>query len=213
MVQEISLLKAVGRVLLALVLGGLVGLQREMKDRPAGLRTHALVAVGSATYTILSLYAFPADAADVSRVAANIVVGIGFIGAGTIIRQGNVVVGLTTAATLWVVASIGLACAVGQGYLAIIVTFLVLVVLIVLKSLELRVGRKHLFTVKLKTTEQLNPKTLLKDVGETETYSEAISDNYYIYEISLATPAGVDINRIRERLSRVGEVLTLKWER
>lgn len=213
MIQEISLLSASGRVLLALVLGGLVGLQREMKDRPAGLRTHALVAVGSATYTILSLYAFPIEGADVSRVAANIVVGIGFIGAGTIIRQGNVVVGLTTAATLWVVAAIGLACAAGQGYLAIIVTTLVLIVLVLLKSVELRVGRKHLFTVKLKTTEQLNPKTILKDVGETETYSETTGDHYYIYEISLATPSGVDINRIRERLSRIGEVLILKWER
>ena len=110
------------RLALAAALGGALGLERELREREAGLRTHLLVSVGSALFTIVSAYGFHAFLAsganviraDPTRIAAQIVTGIGFLGAGAIIRQGLSVRGLTTAATLWVVAAIGLAC--GAGY-------------------------------------------------------------------------------------------------
>jgi putative Mg2+ transporter-C (MgtC) family protein len=114
--------EALLRIALAALLGGAIGLEREFREHEAGLRTHMLVAVGSALFTITSAYGFrdflvnggSVVRADPTRIAAQIVTGIGFLGAGTIIRQGLAVRGLTTAATLWVVAAIGLSC--GSGY-------------------------------------------------------------------------------------------------
>jgi putative Mg2+ transporter-C (MgtC) family protein len=110
------------RVAVAAALGGAVGLERELRDREAGFRTHMLVAVGSALFTLVSAYGFrdflvhggSVVRADPTRIAAQIVTGIGFLGAGAIIRQGLSVRGLTTAATLWVAAAIGIAA--GAGY-------------------------------------------------------------------------------------------------
>jgi putative Mg2+ transporter-C (MgtC) family protein len=99
------------RLLVAAVLGALVGVEREIHDHPAGMRTHLLVAMGSAAFTVLSIYAFPPNrtgSADPARVAAQIVSGIGFLGAGAIIKDGLSIRGLTTAASLWAVAAIGM---------------------------------------------------------------------------------------------------------
>ena len=112
------------RLSLAAVLGGAIGFERELRDREAGLRTHLLVCLGSALFTIVSAYGFreflasgdQVIRADPTRIAAQIVTGIGFLGAGAIIRQGLSVRGLTTAATLWVAAAIGIAA--GAGYYA-----------------------------------------------------------------------------------------------
>jgi putative Mg2+ transporter-C (MgtC) family protein len=105
------------RLLLAAGLGGVVGFERQLHDRDAGIRTHLLVALGSAFFTIVSAYGFTEFAQvrwDPTRIAAQIVTGIGFLGAGAIIRDGLSVRGLTTAATLWVVAAIGMGA--GAGY-------------------------------------------------------------------------------------------------
>lgn len=121
------------RILVAALLGGMVGLEREYRDKAAGFRTHFLVALGSALFMIISAYGFSSALVstehrlDVSRVAAQVVSGIGFIGAGTIIFQKNAVRGLTTAASIWVTAAIGLACGGGMYILAAAATFLVLV--------------------------------------------------------------------------------------
>jgi putative Mg2+ transporter-C (MgtC) family protein len=123
------------RLALAAALGGLIGVEREIREREAGLRTHMLVALGSALFTIVSAYGFHAFLnsgqsvvrADPTRIAAQIVTGIGFLGAGAIIRQGLSVRGLTTAATLWVVAAIGLAAGAGYYSAAVITTALVLI--------------------------------------------------------------------------------------
>lgn len=120
-------LELVVRLILGFVLSGLVGLEREVSLKPAGLRTHILVGLGSTLFTVLSLQAFPGS--DPSRVAASIVVGIGFLGAGTIIKTKEKVIGLTTAATLWIVASIGVATGAGFYLLAIIATILAFSVL------------------------------------------------------------------------------------
>ena len=115
------------RVLIAAALGVILGLERQFSNKDAGLRTYALVASGSALFTVLSIEGF--DAADTSRVAAQIVTGIGFLGAGLIFRRGVNVQGLTTAAGLWSVAAIGMAAGTGLWGLAIVVTVIVLSVL------------------------------------------------------------------------------------
>jgi len=125
------------RLALAALLGGLIGFEREMREREAGLRTHLLVSLGSALFTIVGAYGFHAflDSganvvrADPTRIAAQIVTGIGFLGAGAIIRQGLSVRGLTTAATLWVVAAVGLSAGAGYYSVAVITTALVLLAL------------------------------------------------------------------------------------
>jgi putative Mg2+ transporter-C (MgtC) family protein len=123
------------RVVLAGALGGAIGAEREIREREAGLRTHMLVAVGAALFTIVSAYAW-ADFSfstregitfDPTRIAAQIVTGIGFLGAGAIIRQGLSVRGLTTAASLWVVAAIGMASGAGYYSAAVITTIVVLI--------------------------------------------------------------------------------------
>jgi putative Mg2+ transporter-C (MgtC) family protein len=110
------------RLVVAAGLGGAIGLERELRERGAGLRTHLVVCVGSALFTLVSAYGFVGPHVDPTRIAAQIVSGIGFLGAGAIIRQGLSVRGLTTAATLWLVAAIGLASGAGYYSAAVIAT-------------------------------------------------------------------------------------------
>ena len=122
-------LEMVLRLLLATALGAIIGYQRERAAKPAGLRTHILICVGAALFTIGSLYGFGA-ASDPARVAAGIVAGIGFLGAGAIIRrEEGIVAGLTTAATIWAVAAIGLAAGAGLYLVSAVTTAVVLIVL------------------------------------------------------------------------------------
>jgi putative Mg2+ transporter-C (MgtC) family protein len=134
------------RLVLAALFGAAIGVERELREREAGLRTHLLVCVGSALFTIVSAYGFreflvnggAVVRADPARIAAQIVTGIGFLGAGAIIRQGLAVRGLTTAATLWVVAAIGLAAGAGYYSAAAITTVLVILSLWPLRILAYR---------------------------------------------------------------------------
>jgi putative Mg2+ transporter-C (MgtC) family protein len=117
----------VGQLVLAILLGGLVGWQRNRWGKSAGMRTYALVTAGAALFTILSVHSF--NPGDVTRVASHIVTGIGFLGAGLIMQRGHHVEGLTTAAGLWMTAGVGMAVGVGMYVLAIgaaAVMFLVL---------------------------------------------------------------------------------------
>jgi len=117
------------RLLLATALGAIIGYQRERAGKPAGLRTHILICAGAALFTVASLYGF-GSAADPARIAAGIVAGIGFLGAGAIIRRGEgVVAGLTTAATIWAVAAIGLAAGAGLYLVSAVTTVIILIVL------------------------------------------------------------------------------------
>jgi putative Mg2+ transporter-C (MgtC) family protein len=121
-------LEMVLRLLAATVLGGAIGLQRELSGKEAGLRTNMLIALGTAMFTVLSVYAFPGS--DPARLAAGVATGIGFIGAGVILhRTGGAVTGLTTAATIWAVAGIGIAAGAGQYLIAVAATVLALVIL------------------------------------------------------------------------------------
>jgi len=159
------------RLSLAAVLGGAIGFERELRDREAGLRTHLLVCLGSALFTIVSAYGFrefltsgdQVIRADPTRIAAQIVTGIGFLGAGAIIRQGLSVRGLTTAATLWVAAAIGIAAGAGYYSGAVIGTVVTLVAL-----WPLRIAAYHVFE-RIRPEERsividLRPETSLTDL-------------------------------------------------
>jgi putative Mg2+ transporter-C (MgtC) family protein len=133
-------LELLGRLLLAMALGGAIGWDREQARKPAGLRTNILICVGAALLSDLSVQmAAVTESADPARIAAQIVTGVGFLGAGTIIHERGSVTGLTTAATLWVVAAIGLAVGLGAIVEAVGTTFLVLVALVPLRRFEARV--------------------------------------------------------------------------
>ena len=144
---ELHFAEVLLRVVLAGVLGGAIGVEREIREREAGLRTHLLVAVGAALFTLVSAYGwhdfhFSNESGvtyDPTRIAAQIVTGIGFLGAGAIIRQGLSVRGLTTAASLWVVAAIGIAAGAGYYTGAVITTVVVLVSLWPLRILAYRI--------------------------------------------------------------------------
>jgi putative Mg2+ transporter-C (MgtC) family protein len=135
------------RLLVAAALGGLIGLERELRDQPAGFRTHILVAVGSCLFALVSAFGFDdfvsrpstlAVRADVTRISSQIVVGIGFLGGGTILRHGATVRGLTTAASLWVTAAVGLAAAMGFYAGAVAAALLAALTLAILKPIEKR---------------------------------------------------------------------------
>jgi len=123
-------------VLLAAFLSMLIGMERERRDKDAGLRTHMLVAIGASLFTSLSIIAFPD--ADTSRVASNIVTGVGFLGAGIIWRGKRKVHDLTTAASIWVTAALGVATGAGAWLAAIGVTLIVWLVLAVLRKMPIR---------------------------------------------------------------------------
>src|SRR5436305_5369256 len=149
-IPSLSWAEVLGRVALAAALGAVLGLERELRDREAGLRTHLLVSVGSALFTIVSAYGLKefltsganVVRADPTRIAAQAVTGIGFLGAGAIIRQGLSIRGLTTAATLWVVAAIGLATGAGYYAGAVITTVVALIALWPLRSLAYSILRR-----------------------------------------------------------------------
>ena len=126
-------------MVIALALALILGAEREFRGHPAGLRTMALIGTGSCMFTALGLIPEFARSVDPTRIAAQIVTGVGFLGAGSILRQGEEVRGLTTAASIWVTASIGMAVGFGYYGVAVFTTVLVVVVLIGLKPLEDRV--------------------------------------------------------------------------
>lgn len=148
------------RITIAAVLGGIIGLEREYRSKEAGFRTHFLVALGSALFMVISAYGFdgalisPEHRLDVSRIAAQVVTGIGFIGAGTIIFQKHVVKGLTTAAGLWVTAAIGLTCGGGMYLLAISSTVLVLISLEAFNWILHRFGKRIINVVFTSPTQE-----------------------------------------------------------
>ncbi len=128
------------QLVLATILGGAIGLERELKGKPAGLRTNILICFGAATFTHLSIQVGTGHG-DPGRIAAQVLTGVGFIGAGTILHTRGSVTGLTSAATIWVVSAIGMALGMGLYYEAIGTTGLVMVVLLGLSRVEVALGR------------------------------------------------------------------------
>jgi putative Mg2+ transporter-C (MgtC) family protein len=130
------------RLAAALVLGAVIGWERELQRMPAGFRTHALVSLGAAIFTVISAYAFTGPLSDPTRIAAQVVSGIGFLGGGAILHYGGTVRGLTTAASLWAVAGVGMAAGAGLLVVATVGALLVIVALEVFQRLE-RVAKRR----------------------------------------------------------------------
>lgn len=151
-------IQILARLILASFLGGLIGLEREIHGRPAGFRTHLLVSLGACLFCVTSIEFYRIFGSfsgtipvgvDPGRIAAQVVTGIGFLGAGAIIRERAAIRGLTTAACLWVAAALGIACGVGLFYLAVCVTAIALINLLLLKEVEKKLNRDTYVLVKV----------------------------------------------------------------
>jgi putative Mg2+ transporter-C (MgtC) family protein len=218
--------EALLRLSLAAVLGGMIGFERELREREAGLRTHLLVALGSALFTIVGAYGFHAflDSgqdvvrADPTRIAAQIVTGIGFLGAGAIIRQGLSVRGLTTAATLWVVAAVGLAAGAGYYSAAVITTAVVLVALWPLRIAAYRILRRFRaddgrLLVELPTGTP--PGDLIDEIERAGARIAAIEvsqeGDRRRLQLDLVLPRGVAAPRLVARIADVPNVVDVRW--
>ncbi len=156
------------RLIVAFLLGGAVGVEREIRNQPAGFRTHAILAIGSALLMIISIkgaHLYGAKTSDPMRIAAQVVSGIGFLGAGAILRIGVSIKGLTTAASLWTTAAIGLACGAGFYWPAVLATSLVLFALFLLGKME----KLYLFTKPKRSLfiEAMDAPTLVGDLEKT----------------------------------------------
>ncbi|MBP5512532.1 MgtC/SapB family protein [Candidatus Saccharibacteria bacterium] len=137
-------------LVLSVVLCGVVGIERELRGRRAGLRTHLLVGVGSCLIMIISIYGFPAmfgEKRDVARLAAQIITGVGFLGAGAIIHHNSGIKGLTTAGTIWVAMAIGIACGSLNFILAIAATLIIMFVLVTIRKFEVKINNKKPYIV------------------------------------------------------------------
>lgn len=152
---------------LTIILCSFIGFEREKRGRSAGLRTHLLVGVGSCIIMIVSIYGFPGDSSrDIARLAAQVVAGVGFLGAGAIIHNGSGIKGLTTASTIWLVMAIGLACGSMNFVLAILGTILVMVILTMFRKVERTVNRTNPVFVVLAKADVPLMSLLLNDTKE-----------------------------------------------
>ncbi len=207
------------RIAVALACGAVIGAEREREDRPAGFRTYTLVTLGSAVFTVLSIQAFPGS--ETARVAAQIVVGIGFIGAGVIILHGGtLLIGLTTAATLWASAAIGMAA--GSGFLAIsaYTTGMVLGVLIAFRWVEDFIishfqKKRIYFTVRAEYNDA-GPEHLMKHLEKNVVAPRMIGVNEYNGEYEYRFRAQVhathDLFALTRELRSLPGVTHVAWE-
>ena len=204
------------RLILSAVIGGSIGIEREVKSRAAGLRTHILVSVGSTLIMLVSIYGFGKDA-DPSRLASQVVSGIGFLGAGTILRTGNGIKGLTTAASLWVCSGIGLA--IGAGYYlgGVITSFIVLISLIVLGSVERKVAKNTHKIIHVIGDERPGLigdigtlfgqyYVMIKDISISETEESASCEHKLDLRFSIKVPSGMEIYNIVNYIYRIDNV-------
>jgi putative Mg2+ transporter-C (MgtC) family protein len=208
------------RLVLAAALGGLVGFERELRDREAGIRTHLLVALGAALFTIISAFGFheflanggSVVRADPSRIAAQIVTGIGFLGAGAIIREGLSVRGLTTAATLWVVAAIGMACGAGYYWPAVAATLLTIVALWPLRLFAYRLierikPEENRVIVELREGQPVGP--LLSELHDVRHFELTDEPDRRVVQLELGH---LDENVVA-RLTDLDFVIGVRWHR
>ncbi|MBF8982092.1 MgtC/SapB family protein [Lutibacter sp. B2] len=218
----ISEYEVVLRLVLAAILGGLVGIEREAHNRPAGLRTHILVTVGSALIMLVSMHGFIGLGGDPARLAAQVVSGIGFLGAGTIMVQGSSIHGLTTAASLWVCGCIGLA--IGNGYYlgGLITAGIVLFTLVSLGFFE-----KSMFKSKYKMLHIIGHERpgLIGEVGTTiggcniiikhmelsTSENDEISGNLHL-DVVLKIPYNFETEILFNSIRKIEGIKCVKWE-
>ncbi len=208
------------RLVLAAIIGSFIGIEREVSNRPAGLRTHILVTVGSALITLVSKDGF-GGLGDPARVAAQIVTGIGFLGAGTIIKTGSSIKGLTTAASLWISAGIGIA--IGSGYYlgALVTAGIVLLTLVNVGSFEKRLIKRTYSTIEIYTKGRTG---LLGEIGtvlgEHKVYIKDIRmvsvDEYedmenLTFEITVKFTDSINLDNLFNSLYRIKNVSNINF--
>jgi putative Mg2+ transporter-C (MgtC) family protein len=225
-VPDLAAWEILVRLAAAAALGSVIGFERELREREAGFRTHMLVSVGAALFTLVSAYAWRDFAFsqasgvtfDPTRIAAQIVTGIGFIGAGAIIRQGLSVRGLTTAATLWMVAAIGMACGAGFYWAGVIATAIALVGLGPLRVVSQRIGdrpRRRELEVELEAKASAAPVlAALEQLGVTvASFSISARADGRIMTCGIELPAADTSENVVPRLGELDEVSGVKWVR
>ncbi|MBI2875258.1 MAG: MgtC/SapB family protein [Candidatus Tectomicrobia bacterium] len=210
------------RLLLAALLGGMVGLERERKNQLAGFRTHIILCVGSALVMMISIYvaenADPSAQTDPSRIAAQVVSGVGFLGAGAILRLGGSVKGVTTAASIWTMAAIGLAVGAGFYYGAAMATGIILLALAILGKIEssLLLGkRERNFTLTVvdtpgilgKVESALHPHNI--SLTNIRINKNGLANRLEI-QATIEIPKGADLAQVSNSLASIGEVLEVE---
>ncbi len=221
--MHLSYLELTFRLVLSILLGGIIGMERETINKPAGFRTHILVCLGSTVIMLVSLFIFSKFQGitniDPGRIPAQVISGIGFLGAGTIIIEGATVKGLTTAASLWTVSAIGLAVGVGFYYGAILATFLMLITLIAFAKIEA-------FTLRKKYLQPLS--ILIEDVpgqlGKIGSFlgemniniknveMENIDDNKLLITLMIQKISNLQYEEIKARLKLIDGIYDVKTE-
>ena len=220
-------------ILLSVILCGAIGFEREMRGRSAGLRTHLLVGIGSCLVMIISIYGFPAiftytknasgeyeTTRDVARLAAQVVAGVGFLGAGAIIHNDRSIKGLTTASTIWLVMAIGLCCGSMNFILAISGTLITIVILVVFRSIERWISRNNPMFVLLAPSDVPVMTTILTvandhgcSVGETSNQIVKNGDDSVIevtFRLSPENTKEFDVNKIVDELKEKTHAISIK---
>ena len=202
------------RLILAALLGGIIGLEREIRDKPAGLRTNILICVGSTLFMSLSTQVAKLLGGDPTRIAAQIISGIGFLGAGAVLHSHGFVLGLTTAATIWVVAGVGMALGSGMYLVAIFATAMSLVTLYFLSFLEDRIQGRRSYSYSLIVSDLNQALASVNRVLQESSVSAASfnfkkrADNYRVW-FNLVIPRDKNI-KIIQRLSEVPEIIQVE---
>src|ERR1051325_2074044 len=202
------------KLLLAAVLGGLIGLEREIRDKPAGLRTNILICVGSTLFMSISTKVAELLGGDPTRIAAQIISGIGFLGAGAVLHSHGFVLGLTTAATIWVVAGVGMALGSGMYGVAVFVTAMSLVTLYFLSFIEDRIQGRRSYSYSLVVSDLNQALASINRVLQESSVAAASfnfkkrADNYRVW-FKLLIPRETNI-KIIQRLSEVPEIIQVE---
>lgn len=219
--MDLTYLDVILRLVLSIALSGLIGFERERINKPAGLRTHILVSIGATVVMLVSLSMFQTpsfhSSVDPTRLGAQVISGIGFIGAGTIIHEGATVKGLTTAASLWAAACIGLAIGAGFYIISLAGTFLVFLTLFLLSKIEISVSKKRLqfvTIVAINRTGQLGKiaeeiglmKILIKNIEMDTSNEEKVRFNFLL---QLTTE--ISKEELIDNISKVEGVLSVKF--
>lgn len=227
--MEISHLEIALRIFLALIMGGLIGLEREVLNRPAGFRTHILVCVGAALIMMVSAYGFTDFLGrfemDPARIAAQVVTGVGFLGAGTIIQQRGNIQGLTTAASIWVVSGIGLAVGIGFYEGAVFTMFFVLISLILFGRIdEVLLSKRRYKRLWIRAVDRtgLMGKVagalgdLKINIRKIEIipldYSDEEQAELIIMDFLLRAPVNLESSQLFRRLALITGILEVHWQ-
>ncbi len=228
--MELNIWEIALRLGLAVIFGGLVGFERETHNRPAGFRTHILVCTGSALIMMVSAYGFLNEFGtgyqlDPGRIAAQVVTGIGFLGAGTILQQRGSIRGLTTAASIWVVSGIGLATGIGFYAGAVLATMLVLISLLYLGRVDRKIlQRRRIKILQIKSVDQ--PGMLSRVTGviseskldikkaylQAHEYDSSLEKDVVEIELALVAPQNFDESFLFSRLSGLSGILKIVWQ-